>query len=505
MDDASTSQSVVAWLRGGGPWGAPPAVIETHAAIVFLSGDRAFKMKKPVSLGYLDFSTLEARRSTLARELVLNRRTASGFYLGLVPVVAQGSSFALDGVGDAVEWLLEMKRFPEGSLLSERLAAGALGPDTIEVLARRVARFHDSAAIVADVDWSAAVQRIAGENEQDLLSLQSVFEGQRLKDQLLRRNARLAALGPALRRQDGDVRQCHGDLHLGNVFLDGDVPTLFDCIEFSSFYAQIPPLYDIAFLLMDLLARGERFLANRALNAWMMARDTARWPDDMAALALLPLYVALRAEIRAKTEARRAGGAAAACHYLDLAAASALPSEPRLIVIGGLSGTGKSTLARGLASQAFAGVGAVHLRSDEIRKRLAGIELSGRLPSSSYTPEVSGWVYEMLYRLAGTCLDAGADVVVDAVFARAEERDRIEQTARVCGVPFLGFWLEAPPAVLEARVAGRKGDVSDADSAVLKAQLAYDTGAIGWTRVDVSGQPEQVERTALDVIGRVDG
>jgi aminoglycoside phosphotransferase family enzyme/predicted kinase len=494
MDDASTSQAVIAWLRGGGPWGTPPEVIETHAAIVFLSGDQAFKMKKPVSLGYLDFSTLEARRSTLARELVLNRRTAPGFYLKTVPVTRTASGFEIAGSGEAVEWLLEMKRFPTDALLSKLRERGDLSGQVIERLARQIARFHDGVDMVAGVDWPADMARIGRENAQDLRYLSGAFDTTKLSAALSSRESLMVSLAPVLQEQSEDVRHCHGDLHLGNVFLDGDVPTLFDCIEFNDFYAIIPPLYDLAFLLMDLLSRDGLGLANRALNAWLNERDVVRWPELMRSLAVLPLYVAIRAEIRAKTEARRPGGGAAAQHYLDIALAACAQrvSSAQLVAIGGLSGTGKSTVARSLAP-AFAGpVGAVHLRSDEIRKRLAGIPVRNRLPAASYTSDMSRKVYETMFDLARRALDAGVPVIVDAVFAREDERHSIEAVARAAGVAFRGVWLDAPAPVLEARIADRRGDASDATVEVLGDQLGYAIGHLGWKVIDVSGGVDDV-------------
>lgn len=497
MDDASTSQAVIAWLRGGGPWGSPPEVIETHAALVFLHGTHAWKIKRPVNLGYLDFSTLEARRVALERELGLNRRTAPDFYLKLVPVCVSGEGYVLGGSGEAVDWLLEMRRFPAGALLTEQLAAGTLTADVVDVLARRVARFHAEAQPLTGVDWAGAVERIARENAEDLLSLSSVWGDLPVARIVEERRRRLHELREALHRQDGDVRHCHGDLHLGNVFLDAGVPTLFDCIEFNDFYAQVPPLYDLAFLLMDLVSRAQGRLANRALNAWVMAHDPAQWAGVLGSLVLLPLYVALRAEIRAKTEARRPGGAAAARHYLEVAQEAGRPAPARLVAVGGLSGTGKSTLARGLAHAAFAGVGAVHLRSDEIRKRLAGVEITDTLPSSTYTQASSARVYDELCRLAGACVRVGVSVVVDAVFSRPEEREQIARVAEACNVPFQGIWMEAPVSVLEARIRGRQGDASDADVAVLRKQLSYETGVMSWRRLDAFGAPDEVVQAAL--------
>lgn len=500
MGSGAVAGEVEQWLSDGGPWGVPVGVIHTHAAVVFLVGDRAFKMKRAVALGYLDFSTLAARHEALARELLLNRRTAPGFYLGLVPVTQEEQGLALAGRGRVVEWLLEMRRFPDGSLFSERLAQGRCGDAEIERLARKVASFHDREPILDGVDWPAAVARIAGENATDLASLGQVLAPADVEAEGAGRRALLAGLAGVLAAQSADVRRCHGDLHLANVFLDGDEPRLFDCIEFNDFYACIPPLYDLSFLLMDLLDKQQPRLANRALNAWVLERDVVRWPEVIASLPALRLYLALRAEIRAKVEARRPGGEASARHYLALARGLARASIPRIVAIGGFSGTGKSTLGRALAPALGGPCGALHLRSDEIRKRLAGVPLERRLPADAYAPEMSARVYGTLMDLASRAVRAGMSVVVDAVLARESEREEVGAIAQAAGVRFDGLWLEAPAYVLRARVAGRMGDVSDADVGVLERQLGYDTGAISWRRLDVGGTSEDAARQAFAVL-----
>lgn len=497
MQNEAVPDAVADWLSNGGPWQQPPKVIQTHAAIVFLVGDRAFKMKRAVDLGYLDFTTLDARHAVLVRELELNRRTAPRHYLRLVAVTREADGLALDGQGVPVEWLLEMRRFPDGSLLDERLVRGLCGEDEIERLARIVADFHDREPVIPGVDWRSAVDRIQRENAADLASLTQMLGWDEVVAEGVGRDALLSGLGGVLAVQSSDIRRCHGDLHLGNVFLDGDRPTPFDCIEFNDFYARIPPLYDLSFLLMDLLDKRQLRLASRALNAWVMHRAVERWPEVMASLRALPLYLALRAEIRAKVEARRPGGEASARHYLSLAAGFARDASPRIVALGGFSGTGKSTLARALVPHLGGACGALHLRTDEIRKRLAGVAFDERLPPAAYTRGASARVYDTLLDLTRRAADAGQSVVVDAVFAREAERDDVAAAARDAGLRFDGLWLEAPADVLRSRVAGRKGDVSDADVAVLERQLGYDIGVMGWLRVNVSGSSADVEARVM--------
>jgi uncharacterized protein len=494
-----TSQApVVDWLSHGGPWRQVPEVVETHAAMVFLVGDRAFKLKKAVDLGYLDFTTPQRRRAVLERELFLNRRTAPSIYLRVVPVVRlAGGEFSLGGEGETIDWLLEMRRFPSEALLSRMADRGALDEATIEGLAAHIARFHECEPVVDAYDWPAAVARIAKENTDDLRAQVGSFDAVEVAAVAAARDAAISGHAALLVRQSASVRHCHGDLHLGNAFVDGEQPTLFDCIEFDDFYATIPPLYDLAFLLMDLLARRLPRLANRTLNAWIIHRDREQWREIMESLAALPLYLALRAEIRAKTEGRRPGGVLAARGYLTLAKACFVPGVPRLIAVGGLSGTGKSTLAKHIAWRCGGPAGAIHLRSDELRKRIAGIPLGDRLPERAYTPETSNEVYAALFDLAERALRSGQAVILDAVFAREAERTHAATMVAGLGVVFDGLWLEAPAETLERRVSGRRCDASDADVAVLRKQLSYDLGRIDWHRMDASATEAQTVEAAL--------
>ncbi len=492
---------VAAWLRSGAPWGEVPKVEETHAAFVFLVGERAFKLKKAVNLGYLDFSTPEKRHHVLDRELKLNRRTAHEMYRRVLPITERDGKLKLDGQGRAVDFVLEMKRFADGALLSDMADHGKLDVAMVEKLAHHVAAFHAAAESVPKVDWPAAAARIADENLRDLRDQRTVFDAASLPPHTVNRESVHNAAHETLKRQSSAVRHCHGDLHLRNAFVDHGRPILFDCIEFDDFYANIPPLYDIAFLIMDLCARGLTDHANRALNAWIMDQPPPRWHGLLDDLAALPAYLTWRAEIRAKTEGRKPGATDAARRYLKLASDFATPSAPLLIAIGGLSGTGKSTLARALAPVIGRAPGAIHLRTDEIRKRQAGVSLDAHLAPAAYTAERTAHVYATMDDLAGAALHAGQAVIADAVFAREDERRAIEAVASKACARFIGLWLEAPAPTLETRLAHRTGDASDADKTVLHRQLGYDLGNIAWTKLDAGQGAHALANAARKQIG----
>jgi predicted kinase len=296
------------------------------------------------------------------------------------------------------------------------------------------------------------------------------------------------------RRAAGKVRHCHGDLHLRNICLFDGQPTLFDCLEFDDALASIDVLYDLAFLLMDLEHRGLAHFANRVFNRYL-----DRTAED-GGLAAMPLFLSLRAAIRAHVTASALRHAASADRgaktardargYLDLAERYLRPQPSRLVAIGGLSGTGKSTLAAGLASELGLRPGSRVLRSDVTRKLLLGVDPEQRLPVTAYGSEVSRQVYDALCRKAATGLAAGYTVIIDAVALRPEERRSFAEVARAAAVPFSGLWLEARPEAMADRIRGRIRDASDASPEVLAEQLRHDPGEIDWIRIDAGGGPE---------------
>lgn len=503
--------SLITWLSTPDAYGLTDGTVErfdTHSAVVFLAGAHAYKLKRAVRYDYLDFSTLERRRVACLDEVRLNQRTAPTLYLGVVPVTrASDRQWELNGTGEVVEWLVHMRRF-DGEGLFDRLAArGALSLDLMSELGATVAALHDAAVARPDQGGAAGLAWVINGNAQGFAN-----EGAGTLDAACARTvttearaalARVAARLDA-RRAAGFVRQCHGDLHLRNIVLLDGRPTLFDAVEFNDRIAAIDVLYDLAFLLMDLWRLGLKAHANRVLNAYLA-------PDaDLKALALLPLFLSCRAAVRAKTSVTAAGlqtdGArsrelvAAADRYLSAALAFLNPPPPRLVAIGGRSGAGKSTLARGLAPEVGAAPGAVVLRSDALRKALAGVRETDPLPEESYSREVSARVYDALFIRAKAALQAGHAVVLDAVFLDVRERECAARVAADEGVTFSGLWLEAPLATLLDRVAARRRDASDATAAVVERQVSRAEGPMTWSRVDASGAGEDVLTRARETL-----
>lgn len=484
---------VVAYLSSGAAFGgARPKHIETHISHLFLVGGDAYKLKRARRLNFLDFSTVEKRREACEREVVLNRRTAPGLYLDCLPICENESGFALDGEGDAVDWLVHMRRFDEEQQLDRLAERGDLDHRVVAELAEQIIAFHALADERADKGGVAAMERTADGVAENLAEAGSViFASDDVESWKRNWDERLDALGLLLeeRRESGFVRHCHGDMHLANICLFNGKPTPFDCIEFSDDIACIDVLYDLAFLIMDLLHRNMADEANFLLNRYLSATR------DYAGLPLMPLFLSLRAAIRAMASALSAHSGEAiadserceAQRYLALAEDLLHEPRPGLIAVGGLSGSGKSTVARGLAPDCAPGAGAVVISSDVIRKRLFGVPPEQALDGDAYSSDVSKRTYSLLYEQVSSCLGAGQSVIADATFLRAVDREQLEQIASEQGVPFLGIWLDAPYEVLVKRAAGREFDPSDADAQVIDIQLQENLDRIDWCRLDAAG------------------
>ncbi len=514
--DQADQAEVVAFLADPSSYAGVSSVerFETHGNLVFLAGSEAWKIKRAVRFPYMDFSTLEKRRAACAREVEINRRLAPDLYLGCVPITrAPDGRLAFAGDGGVVEWAVHMRRFDQGALLSEIATKAGISADLAKAVADAVLESHRRAAPAPAAAGADRIGTLVNSLADAFARLEIFAEADVV--QFRREGTRqLHRCSAILDRRAGSglVRRCHGDLHLGNIVLWQGRPVLFDAIEFDEAIATVDTLYDLAFLLMDLDWHRQRPAANIVLNRYLW-----RSGDGLAleGLAALPLLIACRAGVRAMVTADRAGQeqpAAArrdqdkARAYLGAACGYLAPAPPRLVAVGGLSGTGKTTLAAALAPWLGAAPGAVHLRSDLERKSLFGVGETDPLPAQSYSRETSERIYAILREKARPALAAGHSVIVDAVYSAPPERSAVETLARELGVPFQGLWLTAPPQAMVARVAARRGDASDATPDVVRLQLARDIGALSpaWRRLDASGGSEaalQQARAALATTG----
>ena len=461
-------------------------LIETHISWVFLTGDVVYKVKKPCSLGFLDFSTLERRRQFCEEEVRLSGRFAPDLYLGVVPIAGPAHEAMVDGKGDAIEWAVKLRQFDEAGRLDRLFDDRKLSADDCERLGAEIAHVEARLAVAdSQAGWGTPsafaatvamnldqLRRARPQIAQQADSLQAWID------------AEVDQVGPAIedRVVAGKIRECHGDLHLANIVLHNGQLMAFDGIEFNESLRWIDVANDVAFLAMDLHARGRPDFAARVLNAWMEVAD------DHAAAEVLPVYMVYRAIVRAAVAAIRLGqatavGDAAAAEaagrdsdrYLDLAMSLTATRQPRLFVTSGVSGTGKTTLA----GRIIDACGAVRLRSDVERKRLAGMAATDRPADEShagelYATEMTDRVYQRLATLAATLLRAGTNVVIDATCNIRRQRDMLAAVARDVGVPLVWLELDVPAEFVLARVAARQAagtDASDASLDVVRSQL----------------------------------
>ncbi len=486
--------------------GSPVQRIDTHISTILLSGDEAWKLKRPVRLPFVDFGSIEARGRCCDAEVTLNRRLAPTLYLGVLTVRGSEMSPRIEGLptaddpplssaaqgsgrdGDSrpregrrasdspvLEYLVRMRRFPPGALFSERVAAGTLTLDDVTRLARTLAAFDRTAPIQRDPAIAGAVAREAAKVIGQLRTL-AASQGTDAQRAAVRglaawfdeQGARLHGVFRT-RLQTGRVRDVHGDLHLANAVVLDDGVTAFDCLEFDDNLRRIDVIGDVAFLSMDLHAHGCPALANRLVDAWCEAAD------DHAAMAVLPFHHVYRACVRALVAwLAPKPSAGDVDRYLRTAERLAnAPRPPALTITHGPSGSGKSFAAARLVELE----GGLRLRSDVERKRLAGLSPLADSRAAGldlYTHEWTNRTYARLESLADATLTAGAPVVVDAAFLRRPERQRFAALARWHGVPFRIIDCRADTATLRARVAQRASlgnDPSEANAAVIDRQL----------------------------------
>jgi aminoglycoside phosphotransferase family enzyme/predicted kinase len=480
--------------------------IDTHGASVFLEGTRALKIKRAVRFPFLDYSTLEKRKTACEEEIRINRPFAPQIYHRVVPVTrSRDGSLEIDGGGVPVEYAIEMTRFDERRTFDHLATAGELDASVVEAAAEAIAASHRIAPLAAAEPWIRSIPGIVEGNatafrefacfptgEVDDLERASLAAFSRIKRLLEQRGAQ------------GFVRRCHGDLHLANLVLIDHQPVLFDAIEFDPLIASTDVLYDLAFAIMDFLKFGQSAAANALLNKYLALTPV----ENLDALAALPLFMSLRSTIRAQVMLERINRNAGARTeimplaraYFGLAQQLIDPSPPILVAVGGLSGTGKTVLARALAPAVPPQPGAVVMRTDVLRKQYFGMKETERLPENLYRPEVNEKIYQTLIERASRILAQGHSVVVDGVFARPAERSAMAEAARRLNVRFAAFFLTADLATRQRRVGRREGDASDATPEIARAQENFDIGSIDWAVVDAGGTPEQTLQKCLSLL-----
>lgn len=459
-------------------------LLETHISWVILTGSFVYKIKKPVNLGFLDFSTLEKRRHYCEEELRLNRRLAPRIYLAVVPVSGTPDQPRFGDDGDVIDYAVKMRQFPQSAQLDRMLQQGALNTACLDAIAETVAHFHQHIEIApasSDYGGPKQVWHPVAENFDQIRERESDKDRITLLDQIFLWSRRsFEQLTPILqqRKQEGFVRECHGDLHLRNIAWVEQAPVIFDCIEFNPGLRWIDVMSDMAFLFMDLIDRGQPRYAYRLLNRYLSVTG------DYAGLTVLPFYLVYRAIVRAKVDrirlsqddiqdAEKIPAQNEYLGYLRLAESFTQTRRPALMITRGLSASGKSTIT----SELLEVLGAIRLRSDVERKRLAEIGMQASAASSPeqgiYTPAMSQRTYDYLLEQARTVLQAGFSVIVDAAFLDASQRLRFSQLADRLQLPFIILECAASPATLRRRISQRQNDVSDADLAILEHQLQH--------------------------------
>jgi aminoglycoside phosphotransferase family enzyme/predicted kinase len=512
---ADTQETVLALLGDPATHGGHAVKrIDTHAASVFLAGERAFKIKRAVRFPFLDFSSLEKRKAACEAEIAVNRAFAPQIYRAVVAITREGDgALVLGGRGEPVEWAVEMRRFDEALTLDHLADQGRIDVALADRLGRIVAAAHAKSVPVEPGPWIDAMGAYIAEHDAEFGRTPELFPVAQVEALGRASRALYERIRPLLveRGARGLIRRIHGDLHLGNIALIEGAPVLFDAIEFSPLIGAGDVLYDLAFLLMDLLERGLQQPANVVFNRYLAQ---TRRVEDLDALAAMPFYLSMRAAIRAKVTAERRERAAPAAQaaigesarrYFDLARAAIEPMTesmgPVMVATGGRSGTGKSALARALAPHLAPMPGAVVLRSDAERKALFDRQEDEKLPPAAYAAGVTARVYAVMADNARRAAAAGHSVILDAVFARSGERALAAASAALLGVAFHGFFLEAPLGTRLERVAARSRDASDADAAVALAQESFDLGPIDWTRIDAAGSLDDTLLRAKSELG----
>ncbi|MFP4133077.1 MAG: AAA family ATPase [Halothece sp.] len=461
------------------PVQSPIEVLQTHISYIFLTGDYAYKLKKPVDLGFLDFSTFEKRRFYCQQELDLNQPIAPDIYLDVLTITLQNETLELNGNGEIVEYILKMRQFPQSALLSEMEEAGTLTESLLEELGKKVARFHQDTKTndyIREFGEPETIEEAINNNykqtekyiglTQDEIKFK---ETKAFSDHFFQDNYALLRQ----RQIDHYIRECHGDLHLKNICYWQDKIQLFDRIEFNEPFRFVDVMYDVAFTVMDLEFRERRDLANIFLNHYL------EYTGDWEGVQVLPLYLSRQAYVRGKVnslmlddpnvvEEEKEKAKEKASQYYHLAWQYTQPQQGRFWMMSGLSGSGKSTIAREIAKQE----NAIHLRSDAVRKHLAEIDIEASGDETIYRPEMTEKTYEKLLEIGSLLASQGWKVILDAKYDRQRLREAVIKEVESHNLPLEIIHCYAPMEVLRDRVSQRTGDISDATPSLLAQQQA---------------------------------
>lgn len=502
-------KEVLAYLGSAAAHGlaSPPLRIDTHCSVVFLAGKKVYKVKRAIKLPFLDYSTLEKRKEFCEREFAVNHKLAPQLYKGVIAIRRSPEGLHLGGSGEVVEWAVHLRRFDENLTLDRLADSGKLGRQLVCDLAAVISEAHAKAKVVRNGHATEDLEGVVHESLNELCQAAHIFPRAMMEDfcRVMLQSFRQVRGLLSIREATGHVRRCHGDLHLRNIVLLDGKPTLFDAIEFDESIATTDTLYDLAFLLMDFWHRNLKAEANALLNRYLWRAENMS--DELGGLSALPLFLALRAAVRAKIAALNAARSATARHaaidarlYFETAREFLQPHRPSLIAVGGRSGTGKSTLAAALAPSVGRAPGAIHLRSDIERKRQFHTEETVHLPPSAYKAEVSDRVYEALDQQTEAALRSGQSVIVDATFLNEFEANAVAQIATRAKADFRGIWLEAPTGLLMRRLFNRANDASDATAHVLRRQPVAEAPP-GWACLDASKTPAEIQYSATHCLG----
>jgi len=511
-----TQKDVVKYLSTPKAYAGAQEVLvkETHMSYVFLVDDNAYKMKKDVRYPYLDYSSVEKRKLYCEKEFQLLQAYGDDIAISVCPVYAlSDGTFSIgksdDEYSKIADYVILMRRFPEAVVYQHLSDEGELDRFEMMDLAEKMVDLHEKAKVRKDKGSVASFKAVITQNCEVLQSFAPrLFRSHEIDDYYKKAIEELEKYAPLIeeRRNNGMVKECHGDLQLRNICMKDKKPVLFDPIEFNDDFSCIDTLYDLSYLLLDLEFRGQRRLCSILFNHYMA------YSDDLQGIPLLSLFQSCKSAVRALvnatlSETREDEGEAIyhrqkAYEYFVLAREILNPPAPFIVACGGLSGSGKSRLTREIAPFLGTSPGAMILRTDILRKRLCGELPHGHLHKDSYTPEMNQKTYDKLRDECTNVIKCGRVALADGIFASQEERENIEQIAKDLGVPFYGFWMDAPLEVRAERVMKRERNPSDVKSMkVLMRQLDTDVGEITWNKINTAKDREETLADARAIIG----